>query len=73
MSLERVKLCIIECITFEHLNTTRIRRSSSYTVGAVVGMSGMPGFDARLSQTFQFPYILLLVAHFFKKKLQNFQ
>ena len=28
------------CITFEHLNTTRIRNLPVSTVGAVVGMSG---------------------------------
>ena len=57
---------LVVYITFEHLNTSK---SFSQHCCAVVRVSdgrlaGMPGFDARLGQTF-FPYTLVFVASTF--------
>ena len=63
---------IVECITFQHLNTNRIRKVSASSIGAVVGMSGgrLRYSDSMLGCIrFVFPYTLVFVACVFKKKL----
>ena len=67
------RLYIVECITFEHLNTTRISCVLASTVGAVVGISGgMLGCPvSMLSCTtvrFSSPYIQFQVCSTLKKK-----